>query len=196
MVNANAVPCAQASARLTIDDQRGLLRLAREAVAAAVCNAPAPAPAVEGRLAEPGAAFVTLKRGGELRGCIGCIEARPGSLAATVVRMATAAAREDPRFPPVRLCELEPLTLEISLLGPLVEIGHLDDIVVGRDGLVVEHQGRRGLLLPQVATEWGWDRDAFVAQTCRKAGLPADAWKAGARLWRFEAFVFSEETIS
>jgi AmmeMemoRadiSam system protein A len=180
---------------LTVEEQRQLLRLAREAVAAVVCGSPAPVPQVEGRLAEPGAAFVTLKRDGDLRGCIGCIEPRAAGLAATVVRMATAAAREDSRFPPVKLCELGALALEISVLGPLVDISGPGDVVIGRDGLVVEQQGRRGLLLPQVAPEWGWDAPTLVRQVCRKAGLQPDAWAGGARLSRFEALVFSEETV-
>lgn len=181
---------------LTAEDRDRLLRLARESVAAAARGEPTPVPIVEGALASPGAAFVTLRRNRELRGCIGCIEPRPAGLAATVISMAAAAAREDPRFAPVGVRELESLSVEISVLGPLTPVTGADDIVIGRDGLVVEHHGRRGLLLPQVATEWGWDPVTFLAQTCRKAGLPAEAWTAGARIWRFGALVFSEEAPS
>jgi uncharacterized protein (TIGR00296 family) len=82
--------------------------------------------------------------------------------------------------------------IELSLLGPLEAIAGADDVEIGRHGLVVERGWQRGLLLPQVATEWEWDRQTFLAQTCQKAGLPGDAWQHGAKLWRFEAEVFGE----
>jgi uncharacterized protein (TIGR00296 family) len=88
--------------------------------------------------------------------------------------------------------ELPGLELEISLLGPLEPLPSPDAIDIGRHGLVVEHGSRRGLLLPQVAAERNWDRETFLAQTCHKAGLPDDAWKKGARVFRFDAEVFSE----
>ena len=88
--------------------------------------------------------------------------------------------------------ELAGLEIEVSLLGPLEPIASPDDIEVGRHGLLVERDWQRGLLLPQVATEWRWDRETFLAQTCHKAGLPRDAWKQGARVWRFEAEVFGD----
>jgi uncharacterized protein len=94
------------------------------------------------------------------------------------------------------LVEVSDLEIEISLLGPLEPITSAAEIVVGRHGLVVERDWRRGLLLPQVATEWNWDAETFLAQTCHKAGLPHDAWKHWAKLWRFEAEVFSEERPS
>ena len=86
--------------------------------------------------------------------------------------------------------ELDAIAIEISLLGPLEPIAGPQDIDVGRHGLVVERGWQRGLLLPQVATEWRWDAETFLAQTCQKAGLPKDAWKNGAKVWRFEAEVF------
>jgi uncharacterized protein (TIGR00296 family) len=82
--------------------------------------------------------------------------------------------------------------IELSLLGPLEPVGGPSEIDIGRHGLVVERGWSRGLLLPQVATEWGWDVETFLAHTCRKAGLPDDSWKRGATLWRFEAEVFGE----
>jgi uncharacterized protein (TIGR00296 family) len=88
--------------------------------------------------------------------------------------------------------ELPAVTIEISVLGPLVPIAGPADVVIGRDGLVVEGDGLRGLLLPQVAVRYGWDADTFVRETCRKAGLAANACREGARLFRFEAEVFSE----
>jgi hypothetical protein len=106
--------------------------------------------------------------------------------------MAAAAAGDDPRFAPLAPEELDDTTIEVSILGPLVIIDGPNDVVPGRDGLVVEHHGRRGLLLPQVATTWGWDARTFLSETCRKAGLPRTAWQEGVHLYRFEAEVFAE----
>lgn len=142
-------------------------------------------------LARPAGAFVTLHKRGALRGCIGHLDASE-PLGKVVTRMAVAASSADPRFPPLTPDELEDVDLEISLLGPLVPIAGPEDIVVGRDGLIVERGWSRGLLLPQVATEWGWDAETFLAHTCQKAGLPKDAWRNGAKLWRFAAEVFGE----
>jgi len=136
-------------------------------------------------------AFVTLRKHGELRGCIGHVEPdRP--LDVTVARVAVAAAQTDPRFPSVSLDELDEISIEISVLGPLERIFGLKEVIVGRHGLVVERTFHRGLLLPQVAVEHGWSAEVFASQTCVKAGLPPDAWKNGATLWRFEAEVFGE----
>jgi AmmeMemoRadiSam system protein A len=172
-------------------DRRVLLRLAREAIAAHVGGAPAHVPGTSEVLERPGGAFVTLHSDGELRGCIGHIEINE-ALGRVVPRCAVAAASTDPRFPPIAPAELEKIEIEISLLGPLEPIAGPQDIEVGRHGLVVESARQRGLLLPQVATEWQWDAEAFLAHTCHKAGLPRDAWKHGAKLWRFEAEVFGE----
>ena len=111
-----------------------------------------------------------------------------------MVRCAADAATEDPRFPPVTAAELPEITIEVSVLGPLEAIDPRDAgaIQIGRHGLVAEQGHRRGLLLPQVATEWGFDRGQFLAQTCAKAGLPRDAWQRGARIYRFEAEVFGD----
>jgi len=174
-------------------ERERLLVLARAAVERATRSEPWPDWSAEtGALRQPAAAFVTLRAGHQLRGCIGCVEPRHWSLAETVVRMATAASQEDLRFSRVREEELRGLTVEISVLGPLVPVERLEQVRVGRDGLVVEDRGHRGLLLPQVATEWQWDLETFVSQACRKAGLPPDAWRTGARLYRFEALVFGE----
>ena len=175
----------------TEHDRKLLLEIAREAIAAFVGAAPAHVPGAADVLTRPGGAFVTLHKDGELRGCIGHIEPNE-PLGKVVPRCAVAACSTDPRFPPVTPGELDAIVLEISLLGPLQSIAGPQDIVVGRDGLVVERGWQRGLLLPQVATEWGWDADAFLAHTCQKAGLPKDAWRNGAKVWRFEAEVFSE----
>jgi len=105
--------------------------------------------------------------------------------------MARAAALEDPRFDPVSGAELDSLQLEISVLSPMFEIAP-EDVVVGRHGLMMSYGGRRGLLLPQVPVEVGWDRETFLSQTCRKAGLPLDQWKKGAKIEAFTAEVFGE----
>jgi AmmeMemoRadiSam system protein A len=179
------------SGLLTADDRRRVLDEARRALAEAMAGRrPAP-PAAEGVFSRCAGVFVSLHRDGELRGCIGQPYGdRP--LAETVGRCAIAAATEDPRFPPVTADELDQCDLEVSVLGPVTPVARPDEIVVGRHGLIVEQHGRRGLLLPQVASEYGWDRETFLAQTCAKAGLPRDAWKTGARLFRFEAEVFGE----
>jgi len=150
---------------------------------------PLPGPP-QGILARPCGAFVTLKAGGHLRGCIGNVVG-DGPLWDTVAAMAQAAAFQDPRFPPVASGEFETLDLEISVLSPLLPCPDPALVEVGRHGLLIRHAGRSGLLLPQVPVEWGWDRETFLAQTCRKAGLPADAWREpGAALFWFEAEVF------
>ena len=105
---------------------------------------------------------------------------------------AVSACSADPRFPPVTASELSDLEIELSLLGALESAASPEDIIIGQHGLVVELGHRRGLLLPQVATEWHWDRETFLAQTCHKAGLPRDAWKHNALVWRFEAEVFGD----
>ena len=172
-------------------DRRLLLQLARQAITAHVNRQPVPAPDLTGVFAQPGAAFVSIHRHGDLRGCIGHIEANE-PLGRVIVRCAVAACSTDPRFPSVTVTELVELELELSLLGPLEPIAGADDIEIGTHGLVVEQGWRRGLLLPQVATEWKWNRETFLAHTCHKAGLPMDAWRKGAKIWRFEAEVFSE----
>lgn len=174
-------------------DRRELLRVAREAIAAHVGHRPA-ASAANVAIASTGGAFVTLHVRGELRGCIGHVGHIGSSEAVlqVIARCAVSASSEDPRFPPIDAAELPELAIELSLLGPLEPIAGPTDIEIGRHGLVVESGFRRGLLLPQVATEWNWDAETFLAHTCRKAGLSTDAWKRGASLWRFEAEVFAE----
>jgi AmmeMemoRadiSam system protein A len=136
-------------------------------------------------------AFVTIRKKGQLRGCIGYPEPeRP--LLDVVERCAVSAALSDPRFPPLTAAEWEDVDLEVSVLGPIEPVDHISEVVVGRDGLIAELGRRRGLLLPQVAVEWKWDAEEFASQTCIKAGLPPEAWRQGAKLFRFEAEVFSE----
>jgi len=143
-----------------------------------------------GKLAAPGAAFVTLTKNGRLRGCIGYTEA-VAPLFKVVQECAVAAATEDPRFPPVSSKELPSLRVEISVLTPMVPI-RPEEVEVGRHGLMVTQGRMRGLLLPQVPVEWGWDRETFLDKTCVKAGLPPSAWRQGATLRAFTAEVFGD----
>jgi len=136
--------------------------------------------------------FVTIKSAGTLRGCLGTLENRRG-LPDEVVRCAADSATQDPRFSPVQAAELDDLRLELSVLGPLEKIDPVPGaFTIGVHGLVVEQGHRRGLLLPQVATEWGWTPEQFLGQTCVKAGLRTDAWRTGATVYRFSAEVFGE----
>ncbi len=139
--------------------------------------------------------FVTLKKNGRLRGCIGYIEAvKP--LEDTIREMALAAAFNDYRFPQLEKSEIDLLEIEISVLSPILEISDPSVIEVGVHGLIITRGMNRGLLLPQVATEWKWDRETFLAQTCVKAGLPEDMWsRDGTKIEVFTADVFSEEEL-
>jgi AmmeMemoRadiSam system protein A len=134
-------------------------------------------------------AFVTLRVQGALRGCIGYPEPDL-RLVEVVERCAVSAAVSDPRFRPLSAEEWSNTHLELSVLGPIEPVSYIQDVVVGRDGLIVESGRRRGLLLPQVAIEWNWDAHEFAAQTCIKAGVPRDAWQKGAKLFKFQAEVF------
>jgi len=181
-------------ARFNDEERRQLLALARQAIAAHLACALLTLPEVAPALRWPGAAFVTLRRRGddELRGCIGTVEARQ-PLVDAVVRMAVAAATQDLRFASVTAGELPSLALEISILGPAAPIA-AQAVEPGVHGLIVRHGGRSGLLLPQVATDHGWDRETFLQCTCLKAGLPRDAWRdPGAILLAFTAEVFGED---
>lgn len=176
---------------LSEGDQEYLLRLARQALEESVRHSRLPKVEVPpGVLQERCGAFVTLLKGGHLRGCIGYIEAQK-PLYQTVCECALAAALRDPRFDAVSPGELPSLRLEISVLSPLMAIVP-EEIEVGRHGLLVSRGYQRGLLLPQVAVEWKWDRKQFLEETCLKAGLPPDAWRHGARIQAFSAQVFGE----
>jgi AmmeMemoRadiSam system protein A len=136
---------------------------------------------------------VTLTTDGALRGCIGSIEP-VAPLYLAVARSAVNAAFRDPRFLPLTAEEFANIRLEISVMGPIELVHELGEIAVGRDGLIVSRGPAAGLLLPQVATDYGWDRDTFLSQTCVKAGLPPNAWRSGGcRIEKFSAEVFGEE---
>jgi AmmeMemoRadiSam system protein A len=139
-------------------------------------------------------AFVTLHINGKLRGCIGYPEADL-PLLDVVDRCAVSAAISDPRFPALAVDEWNDIDIEISVLGPIERVSEIAEVVVGRHGLIVELGQRRGLLLPQVASERNWSAAEFASQTSAKAGLPRDAWRTGASLYRFEAEVFGESEI-
>jgi hypothetical protein len=177
-------------------DKTYLLGLARSVISAELGveaeKTAAPASPV---LREKRGAFVTLHKHGKLRGCIGYIEAvKP--LLETIEEMAKAAAFSDWRFTPVTAAEVPLLEIEISVLSPITPVADPAAIVVGTHGLIVTRGSNRGLLLPQVATEWGWDRETFLAQTCVKAGLPENAWKEkGTKIECFSAEVFSEKEL-
>lgn len=172
-------------------ERKELLAIARRAAAGYVREGRVPRESpVSETLRAPGAAFVTLMLEERLRGCIGCTEAR-APLYRAVQECAVAAATEDPRFPRVTAKEVAEVRVEISVLAPIRPV-RPDELVVGVHGLLVRKGDRRGLLLPQVPVEQGWDRETFVAQACAKAGLPPDAWKTGAELYSFTAEVFGE----
>ena len=172
------------------DERRLLLRLAHDAILSALEGRDIPLDPPTDHLAEPRGAFTSLHRGGELRGCVGYV--LPVSpVYRAVADTARAAAFEDTRFHPVTLSEAPQLEIELSILSPPQSIS-VDDIVIGRHGLLISMAGHRGLLLPQVPTEHHWDRTTFLEQTCRKAGLPLDAWKNGATIEAFTAEVFGE----
>ena len=176
----------------TPDDRRRLLALARGALEARVRREYEPALDQGGALDIHCGAFVTIHRDHELRGCLGRL-GDDWPIARVVAHLGRAVADSDPRFHPVTVDELDTLSIEISALTPEREVRSVEAIEIGRHGLIVERGARRGLLLPQVATEHGWNVRTFLEHTCVKAGLPPDAWTQGARILSFEAEVFGEQ---
>ncbi len=178
------------AARLDRDEQKELLHMARNAVAHMVRNSQIwEANPQHPDLQIPAGAFVTLKKAGQLRGCIGFTEP-VGPLYKTVIAAAIYAATRDTRFLPITESELDALEFEISVLSPAHTISDPSQIEVGVHGIIILQGDRRGLLLPQVPVENQWDRQTFLQQACLKAGLPRDAWKKGAEIRIFEAQVF------
>jgi uncharacterized protein len=178
------------SPEYSAEERKMLLRFAHQSIRASLHGREFEPPSPSPHLAEKRGVFTTLHIAGKLRGCIGYI-LPVNPLYLSVIETASEAAFEDPRFLPVRDSELPLLQIEISVLSPLTPIAP-GAVEVGKHGLVISHNGRRGLLLPQVPLEWGWDRERFLSETCRKAGLPSDAWKHGAEIESFTAEVFSE----
>lgn len=178
--------------RLTEEEKQFLLKCARTVIEKKVKQEPVPDfTSPTELLQQECGAFVTLNKQGDLRGCIGYIEAMK-PLYVTVQEMAEAAAFGDPRFPAVTPKELPDIRIEISVLSPLRLIQDRAQVQVGTHGIYIKQGHQSGLLLPQVATEYGWDRDTFLVQTCHKAGLPSDAWKKGAEIYIFSAEIFGE----
>ncbi len=182
---------------LSEETRRDLLALARRALEAHFSGEPPPRLGSDRAEAfgQSRALFVTLRRRGNLRGCIGTL-APEGDLSRMVPKFALRAALGDPRFPPLSAEELVECDIEISVLTPPTPLEDPEALEIGRDGLILEARGSSGLLLPQVATEWGFDRHRFLAEVARKAGLPADAWRdPDARIWVFQAEVFAENPV-
>ncbi len=163
---------------LTADEREILRNVVRQTLNSVVRTRVVPCfDNFSGKLGENWGAFVTLYKQGNLRGCIGnIVGTKP--LITTVAEMTRAAALEDPRFSPVQPGEIPDIKFEISVLTPIRRVKDIREIVVGRDGIIITRGYNRGLLLPQVATEYGWDLETFLEQTCRKAGLPRDSWKS------------------
>jgi AmmeMemoRadiSam system protein A len=178
---------------LTKKERKELLRIARETIVTSVSSGKIPhvEAASKGLNSESGC-FVTIKQQGRLRGCIGnFISDQP--LFRLVQEMAVSAATRDPRFYPMKPQDLEDFELEISVLSPLRKIESVNEIQVGRHGVYIVKNSYRGVLLPQVATEYGWDRNTFLKHTCLKAGLPENAWQKECDIYIFSALVFGEE---
>lgn len=177
---------------LNEDEKKFLLDVARKTVIEHATSGTTPEFTTENpKLDRKSGAFVTLhEKSGALRGCIGYVEPlKP--LLQTIVDMAIACSSRDPRFQAVTPDEFPNLDIEVSVLTPLEEVKNTEDITVGRHGLMIRKGNFSGLLLPQVATEYGWDRNQFLKQTCIKAGLDTDAWKKpDAKLYAFSAQVF------
>lgn len=176
---------------MNTEQKKALLSLARQAIASELGRGKLEMPEDPVFQIKRGL-FVTLHLEDRLRGCIGYIVGYK-SIAESIVDMARAAAFRDPRFPKVKADELDRIQIEISLLGELLPVLDPEEIEIGRDGLYIEHPQGSGLLLPQVAIEWGWDRPVFLKQVCQKAGLKQDAFKEeAAKLYRFTAEIFNE----
>lgn len=185
-----------AGSELSAAEQKTLLELARATLRSVVKTGKEPEDIsgfdITDRLQENLGAFVTLKIAGRLRGCIGYLQGR-GPLYRTVIQNTINAARNDPRFSPVQADEEPEIHIEISVLSPVVPVKDIEEIVVGRDGLIITHGMNRGTLLPQVPVEYGWDRTEFLEHTCAKAGLGKDAYKdPKTKIERYSAQVFGE----
>jgi AmmeMemoRadiSam system protein A len=177
---------------LSSEDRQTLLRLAHESILTALEQREVSIDPPSASLAEARGVFTSLYIGDRLRGCVGYV--RPEvSLYRAVAESARAAAFADTRFSPLSKEEAPRICVELSVLSPLYPIAP-DGIEVGRHGLLITMDGHRGLLLPQVAEEHGWDRTTFLEQTCRKAGLPVNAWREGAMIEAFTAHVFGDKT--
>lgn len=180
---------------LTPEERAALLTIARQALEQHLLGGSRGGlPGIPVSLTEPGAAFVTLRAEGNLRGCVGSVDGTK-ALSDTVAHCAVAAATSDPRFPPVSLEEFFLLSIEVSVLSSLHLLEDVAQLIPGTHGICVTAGQHRGILLPQVATEQGWDRETFLNFACRKAHLAPDAWRHGATLHIFTAEVFGEAEL-
>ncbi|HWZ75722.1 MAG TPA: AmmeMemoRadiSam system protein A [Candidatus Sulfotelmatobacter sp.] len=184
-------PIAVEQSEFSPEERALLLQLAHDSILSALENREVSLNPPSPHLAEPRGAFTSLYLNGELRGCVGYV-LPVSSVYRAVIDTARAAAFEDARFYPVTIEEAPQLKIELSILSPPLPIS-AEEVEVGRHGLLVSMAGQRGLLLPQVPSERNWDRFTFLDQTCRKAGLPSDAWKHGATIEAFTAEVFGEK---
>jgi len=185
-------PALAPAQEFSSEERSQLLRLAHDSISSALDHREIPLEPPTPHLAEPRGAFTSLHLYGELRGCVGYVLPTCPVYRA-VAETARAAAFDDNRFLPVTPEEATHLEIELSILSPAQPI-RSEEVEVGLHGLVISSHGRRGLLLPQVPVERSWDRTTFLEQTCRKAGLPADAWQKGATIEAFTAEVFGEKS--
>jgi AmmeMemoRadiSam system protein A len=190
----NSLQRSGQSVEFSPEERRILLRLAHDSITAAVENRQLSLTAPSAHLADPRGVFTTLYCRRALRGCVGYVVPTI-SLYGAVAETARAAAFEDIRFPPLTPEEVPELAVSLSVLSPLQDISP-EQVEVGRHGLLIKFGNRRGLLLPQVPVENAWDRIAFLEQTCRKAGLPTNAWQTGASIEAFTAEVFGDSELS
>jgi AmmeMemoRadiSam system protein A len=188
--NLSANPRTNLLSEFTAEERAILLRLAHSSIESSLENRPIVLDPPTPHLAEPRGAFTTIYLRDELRGCVGYV-IPAFSVYRTVAETAQAAAFEDTRFPAITPEEAPNLEVSLSILSPLHPI-RAEDVVIGKHGLLISQHGHRGLLLPQVPVEHGWDRLTFLEQTCYKAGLPTDAWQKGANIEAFTAEVFGD----
>jgi AmmeMemoRadiSam system protein A len=179
--------------QLTLEEKKILLQTARRAIAARLEKRKPRYPRPTEKLKKKCGAFVTLHKHGDLRGCIGFVVASK-PLIDTVAEAAQSSAFGDPRFPALTEQEMSEIDIEISVLSPMRRIESVEEIRVGEHGIMLRSGFRSGLLLPQVATEYGWDRDTFLTHTCYKAGLSGDCWRSSdTEIEIFSAVVFGEQ---
>lgn len=178
---------------LSDSEKKTLLSIAREAIVHLLNGEQyTPKTYAEAALTQHSGCFVTITQNGQLRGCIGNFQSQQ-PLYLEVSTMAVAAASQDPRFPPLSHADLDNFSLEITVLSPLEKIDNVNQIEVGKHGIYIIKRLNRGVLLPQVATEYGWDREMFLRQTCAKAGLVDDAWQhPDAEIYIFSGQIFHE----
>lgn len=179
----------------TLDEKKMLLQLARETISNYLEKGSKKYPETDSKaLKEKRGVFVTLHKRGDLRGCIGYpLPIKP--LIEAVVDNAISSSTEDPRFPSVTLKELKDIDIEISILTVPQRVSDYNDVVVGRDGIIIGKGGRRGLLLPQVPVEQEWDLEEYISHGCLKAGLRMDEWRRGVEIETFQGIVFGEKEL-